>query len=170
MKGSRKFPSQTAGLRYFALLLIEQISTVRSAALIKDAFRDQLAYHKTDRRNADENDDFLREMYNIVVPMFSFFAEAANREGIMYSLPRFAEGNRPIWGQCSWHGSSTPGRFVRIRFGKDGSCVMFYDTGYRTGDGEMVPKGACTFLGLPEDGDEDLSHMGRNEFYEFARS
>lgn len=167
MKGIHTFATQAEGLQYFVSL----VTYVASRGWfdtdeVKNIFRREVESWNP------KSDDGVAQFWGLVcLPVLQFF-DGARQGGddttysdFWWSLP-----NRPkkgvLVGAVGWHGTATQGRFVRLVFGEDGSCRMFYDTGYFLETG--LPKGPSTLLEMPKEGDEDFSAMSAEEFKALA--
>src|ERR1700722_3924302 len=156
MKGIRTFASQTEGLQYFVGRVIEAANRGSFTYDVKGLFQQELE---------KDNDGSAKFWWLRCHPILSFFSAIGSYDRTMQTSSaaqlKRAPGTSYLVGSATWRATWTGGRFIHLLFAGDGSCKMYYDTGY---DEKGRPKGKSTFLNLPAQGDEDLSGMGQEEF------
>lgn len=168
MRGMREFPSQVEGLKYFLRLIVGATCPHYLEGNL------QPLLEKIEAAIGEP-----RQVFEDLAPMLSYLQERSFCDGTAYVDFSWAITHGKsvrLAGTAHWKGQWTTGRFIRMIFNADtASCVMLYDTGYEshtpqgceTEDG--APKGASSFLGLPMEGDRDLtSESTREEFSTFA--
>lgn len=183
-KGIRTFTSQTEGLKYYVLTVINAANRgwFRTGE-VKGLFKRELEGWGTGSAESirrDENsgpDHCVGEFWGLVcLPILSFFdGVVKGSDDSMFcdfttAITRWKE-TQFVEGALTWHSQGTRGRFIHLVFRPEGGAFMYYDLGdgYDRDRREYVPRQKSSFLNLPAEGDEDFSAMSREGFCTLAK-
>ncbi len=171
-KGIKSFSTQTEGLKYFTLLIISAANRGWfETEEVKTLFRREV--EKWDA----STDDCVGQFWGLVcLPILSFFKGVVEGGDDFMNCDFSFEitgwkKSRYIEGSLTWHSQGTRDRFVHLVFLSVGVAFLYYNLGnsFDRDLRQYVPRQKSSFLGLPSEGDTNLSVLSHEGFAKLAK-